>query len=87
MENWNFNTKFPSVIRKPSPIDAVFKDKAKFDTQNSTIDTLLTQIEAGKINQEKQIKKPLETASSIKDLKIAEQIGGWWWQQQRQKCS
>ena len=36
------DTKFPSVIRKPYPIDAVFKDKAKFDTQNPIIGTLLT---------------------------------------------
>ena len=36
------DTKFPSVIRKPYPIDAVFKDKVKFDTQNPIIGTLLT---------------------------------------------
>ena len=64
------HTKFPSVMRKPNPIDAVFKDKAKFDTQNLIIGRLLTQTESGKLNQ---IKKQLETAPSIKDLKIAEQ--------------
>ena len=26
------DTKFPSVMAKPNPIDLVFKDKAKFDT-------------------------------------------------------
>ena len=70
------DTKFPSVMRKPNPINAVFKDKAKFDTQYPIIDTLLTQIEAGKLNQEKQIKKQLATAPSIKDLKIAGQLRG-----------
>ena len=55
------NTKFPSVMRKLYSIDAVFKDKAKFDTQNPIIGAL-TQNEAGKSNQEKQIKKQLETA-------------------------
>ena len=35
---------------------------------------VLSQIEAGKLNQEKKIKKQLETAPSIKDLKIAEQL-------------
>ena len=50
---------FPSVMRKPNPTDVVFK--AKFDTQNPIIGMLLTQIEAGKSNQEKQIKKT-ETA-------------------------
>ena len=52
-------------MRKPNLIDAVFKDKAKFDIQNPIIGTLLTQIEAGKLNQEK-IKKQLETARSYK---------------------
>ena len=37
---------------------------------------LLTQIEAGKLNQEKQIKKQLATAPSIKDLKIVGQVRG-----------
>ena len=42
------DTKFPSVMTKPNPIDAVFKDKANFDTQNPIIDMPLTQIKAGK---------------------------------------
>ena len=63
-------------MRKPNLIDAVFKDKAKFDIQNPIIGTLLTQIEAGKLNQEK-IKKQLETARSIKDLKIVEWLKGF----------
>ena len=68
------DSKFPSVMRKPDPINAVFKDRAKFDTQNPIISTLLTQIESGKLNNEKKIKKRLETAPSIQDLKIAEQL-------------
>ena len=44
------NTKFPSVMKKLNPIDAVFKDKAKFDTQHPIIGTLLAQIEPGKLN-------------------------------------
>ena len=52
----HLDMKLPSVMRKPNPIDAVFKDKAKCDTQNPITGTLLTQIEAGKLNQEKQIK-------------------------------
>ena len=66
------DAKFPFFMKKPNPIDAVFKDKANFDSQNPIIGTLLTQIEAGKLNQEKQVKKQLEIAPSIKDLKIAE---------------
>ena len=38
---------------------------------------LLTQIEAGKLNSEKQIIKQLETAPSIKDVKIAERLKDW----------
>ena len=68
------DTKFPSAMRKPNPIDAVFKDKAKFDTRNPIIGTPLTQVELGKINNEKQIKKQLKAAPSIKNLKIAEQL-------------
>ena len=51
------DTKFPSVMRKSNPINVVFKDKAKFDTQNLIIGALLTQIESGKLNDEKQSKK------------------------------
>ena len=63
-------------MRKTNPNDAVFKDKAKLDTQNPIIGELLPQIEAGKLNQEKQIKKQLETAPSTKHLKFAEQVKG-----------
>ena len=66
--------KFPSVMRKSNPINVVFKDKAKFDTQNLIIGALLTQIESGKLNDEKQTKKQLEAAPFIKDLKNAKQL-------------
>ena len=68
------DAKLPSVVRKPNPIYEVFKDEAKFDTQNPIIGTLLTKIGAGKLNQQKQMKKQLETAPSIKDLRIAERL-------------
>ena len=42
---------------KPNPINAVFKNKVKFDTQSPIIGTLLTQSEPGKLNQEKTYKK------------------------------
>ena len=51
------NTKLPSAKRKPNPINAVFKNKVKFDTQSPIIGTLLTQSEPGKLNQEKTYKK------------------------------
>ena len=37
------DTKFPSVMCKTIPIDAIFKDQAKFDNQNPIISSLLTQ--------------------------------------------
>lgn len=43
------DTKYPSVMKKYNPIDVVFKDQAKFETQSPIIRTLLTQIESGKI--------------------------------------
>ena len=67
------NTKYPSVIKKSNPIDVVSKDKAKFDTQNPIIGTLLTQIQSGKTN-EKVIEKQLRGAPSIKDSNIAERL-------------
>ena len=53
-------------MRKPNPIDAVFKNKVKFDTQRPIIGTLLTQSEPGKLNQEKTYKKKVRECSLYK---------------------
>ena len=68
------DTKILSVMCKPIPIDAVFKDQANFDTKNLIISLLLTQIEIGKNQNKKEIKKQLATATSMKDLKIAKYL-------------
>ena len=75
------DTKIPSVMCKPPPpplpppqIDAVFKDHTKFDTQNQVISSLLTQIEIGKKQKEKEIKKQVASAPSVQDLKIAKRL-------------
>ena len=65
-------TKYQSVMKKSNPIDAVFKDKAKFDTQNPIIGTLLTQMQSGKTKSKKTIENQLKGAPSIKDLQVAE---------------
>ena len=65
------NTKYPSVMKKSNPLDVVFKDKAKFDTQNHIIGMLLTQIQSGKTN-EKAIERQLKGVPSVKDLNSAE---------------
>ena len=65
-------TKQPLVIKKSNPIDVVFNDKAKFNTQNPIIDTLLIQIQSGKKKTGKAIENQLKGAPSIKDLQISE---------------
>ena len=66
------DTKYPTIMRKPNAIDVVFKDKAKFDTQNPVIGKLLSQIQTDK--NDKALQKQLEKAPSFKDLKIAEKL-------------
>ena len=61
-------------MKKSNPIDVVFKDKAKYDTQNPIIETLLTEIESGKSKNEKAIENQLKGAPSIKDLMIVERL-------------
>ena len=38
------DTKFPSVMKKPNPIEVMFKDKSKFDVQNPVVGLLITQV-------------------------------------------
>ena len=59
-------------MKKSNPISVVIKDKAKFDTQNPIIGSLLTQIQSGKTKTGKAIENQLKGAPSIKDLQIAE---------------
>ena len=66
------DTKYPTIMRKPNAIDVVFKDKAKFDTQNPVIGKLLSKIQTDK--NDKALQKQLEKAPSFKDLKIAEKL-------------
>ena len=42
------DTKYPSVMKKPNPIDYVFKDKAKFDVQNPVVGSLFAQVNENK---------------------------------------
>ena len=51
------DTKFLSVMCQIIPIDAIFKDRAKFDTQNPIISSLLIQIEISEKQKEKRIEK------------------------------
>ena len=36
------DTKFPSVMKKPNPVEVMFKDKSRFDIQNPVVGSLIT---------------------------------------------
>ena len=38
------DTKFPSIMKKPNPIEVMFKDKSKFDVQKPVFGSLITQV-------------------------------------------
>ena len=61
--------KYPSIMKKPNPIDAVFKDKAKFDGQNPIIGSLVAQIQESKTNE-----KAILNQISGKDIELAERL-------------
>ena len=44
------DTKYPSVMKKPNPIDFMFKDRAKFDVQNPVVGSLFVQVNENKKN-------------------------------------
>ena len=69
-----FDTKYLSMVKTSNPVNVVFKDKTKFDTQNSIIGTLLTQTELRKSKIEKATGNQLKGALSIELLQIAKQL-------------
>ena len=52
------DTKFPSVMKKPTPIEVMFKDKSKFDVQNPVVGTLIMQV----VDNKKEGKRDFESA-------------------------
>ena len=38
------DTKFPSVTKKPNPVEVIFKDKSKFNVQNPVVSLLIMQV-------------------------------------------
>ena len=67
------DAKYPSIMKKPNPIDVVFKDKAKFDVQNPVIGFLVAQVQENKKN-EKEILNQMSRAPSTKDVCIIERL-------------
>ena len=66
------NGKYPSIMKKPNPIDVVSNNKTRFDTQNPVIGKLLSQIQSEK--NDKAIRKQIEGALSIKDLTTVKRL-------------
>ena len=65
--------KYPSIMKKPNPIEAVFKDKAKFDVQNPIIGSLVAQVQQNKTN-EKIILNQISGAPTTKDIELPEHL-------------
>ena len=67
--------KYPSVMKKPTPLEYIFKDRAKFDVQNPIVGSLYNQLKKtqDKIN-EKQYLKQISTAPNIKDLELGNRL-------------
>ena len=63
------DTKYPSVMKKPNPIDFVLKDKAKFDVQNPVIGSLYEQIRKNKKNKFARKLLKLPTTEAQKETK------------------
>ena len=59
-------------MKKPSSIDVIFKDKAKFDKQNLMIGSLLAQFQEKKKTNEKAILNQLSGVPSTQDIELAE---------------
>ena len=65
--------KYPSVMKKPNPIDFMFKDKTKFDVQNPIIGSLYEQIVDNE-KKEKEILRALDNAPAPKDILLQERL-------------
>ena len=67
--------KYPSVMKKPTSLEYIFKDRAKFDVQNPVIGSLYNQLKNTEDKKkEKQIKRVLANAPSIKDIDISKRL-------------
>ena len=70
------DTKYPSVMKKPNPIDFVLKGKAKFDIQNPVIGLLYEQIRKNKKNEFLRKLFKLPTTDAQKETKSTfEKVG------------
>ena len=64
---------YPSILKKPNPVDVVFEDKAKFDVQNLIIGSLVAQVQENKTN-EKAILNQISGMPSTKNIELAKRF-------------
>ena len=64
--DWNY----PTLRKKPNPVNVIFKDKEHFDVQNPIIGSLAAQVS----NNEKAIFEQIKKAPSTKDVTIFERL-------------
>ena len=62
--------KYPTLMKKPNPVNVIFKDKVHFDVQNPIIALLAAQVS----NNEKAIFEQIKKAPSTKDVTISERL-------------
>lgn len=60
-------------MQKPNPIELVFQDIAKFDTENAIIGSLSNQMQSQKLIDQ-QVNEYLGKVPSIKDKEIKERL-------------
>ena len=64
------NQKYPTLMKKPNPVNVIFKDKVHFDVQNPIVGLLAAQVR----NNEKAIFEQVEKAPSTKEVTISERL-------------
>ena len=67
------DTKFPSVMKKPTATNFMFRDKAKFDIQNPVLGSIYNQL----LTKKQKVKQELDSigkAPSVKDLDIQKKL-------------
>ena len=67
------DTKFPSVMKKSAATNFMFRDKAKFDIQNSVLGSIYNQLLTKK-QKEKEELDAIGKAPSVKDLDIKKRL-------------
>ena len=62
--------KYPTLMKKPNPVNVIFKDKAHFAVQNPIISSLAAQVS----NNEKAIFEQIKKTPSTKDVTISKRL-------------